>query len=369
MKTCLRYVLILLCLISSGHSLASDKAGVLHALNDYLQGTRESDPVRIKNAFHPQAQLLLSHDTKPFWTVTAGQYARWFDRKSDKQRQGKVLSLKIDGDIAMARLKITVAPPYKAYIDHILLKQIAGKWQIVGKTATDQTIQYQNKKILFIASSASFHGDTELPAGTSFSELVYAYDTFIKAGYTVDFMSTRGGALSLAYVNTSVPIHKQYLYDPEFMYAIGHSLAPEQVDASQYHAVHYVGGSNAMYEVAEHPQIQAIAMAVYEQNNGIISAVCHGTAGIVNLKLKSGAYLVANKRVSGYPESFERQGAPYLKAFPFFIGERVKARGGEFLHGERNKPFVEIDGRLITGQNYLSSVAVAEAMIEVLDKR
>ncbi|WP_125780143.1 nuclear transport factor 2 family protein [Pseudoalteromonas rubra] len=367
MRICLKTILILFCLMHWGHAHA-DESGVIRALNDYLQGTQMADPARIQNAFHPQAQLLLSHNTKPFWAVTASQYSSWFAAKQAKQRRGKILSLKIDGDIATARLKIAVSAPYQAFIDHVLLKRIAGKWQIVSKTATQQSTQYKDKKILFIASSASFHGDSDLPAGTSFSELVYAYDTFIKAGYEVDFMSTRGGALSLSYINTSMPIHKHYLYDPEFMYAIGHSLTPEQVDASQYHAVHYVGGSNAMYEVAEHPQIQAIAMQVYEQNNGIISAVCHGTAGIVNLKLKSGEYLLANKRVSGYPESFERQDAAYFKEFPFLIGEQVRARGGMFLHGERNTAFVEVDGRLITGQNYLSSVAVAQAMIAVLEK-
>ncbi|TMP39101.1 nuclear transport factor 2 family protein [Pseudoalteromonas rubra] len=369
MKTLLRHLLILLCLLFCGFSLADDEAGVLRALNDYLKGTEMGQPAQIKNAFHPQAQLLLSHDTKPFWTVSMEQYSSWFKPLNNRNRRGKILSVKIDGDIAMARLKITVAPPYQAYIDHVLLKQIAGKWQIVSKTATDQSAQYKNEKILFIASSASFHGDSDLPAGTSFSELVYAYDTFIKAGYEVDFMSTRGGALSLAYVNTSIPIHKRYLYDPEFMYAIGNSFAPEEVIASEYQAVHYLGGSNAMYEVAEHPGVQAIAMTVYEQNNGIVSSVCHGTAGIVNLKLSNGEYLVANRRVSGYPDSFERAGAEYLKEFPFMIGERIETRGGDFRYGERNKPFVEIDGRLITGQNYLSSVAVAEAMIEVLEKR
>ncbi|MCG7535979.1 nuclear transport factor 2 family protein [Pseudoalteromonas sp. OOF1S-7] len=367
MKTYLKAILILLCLMHWGDSQANE-TGVIRALNDYLQGTQMGDPARIQNAFHPQAQLLLSHDKKPFWTVTASQYSSWFGRQTDKQRRGKILSLKIDGDIATARLKIAVSPPYQAFIDHVLLKRIAGIWQIVSKTATQQSTQYKDKKILFIASSASFHGDSDLPAGTSFSELVYAYDTFIKAGYEVDFMSTRGGPLSLSYINTSMPIHKHYLYDPEFMYAIGHSLTPEQVDASQYLAVHYVGGSNAMYEVAEHPQIQSIAMQVYEQNNGIISAVCHGTAGIVNLKLNSGEYLVANKRVSGYPESFERQDAAYFKEFPFLIGQQVKAHGGVFSHGERNTSFVEVDGRLITGQNYLSSVAVAQAMIAVLEK-
>lgn len=54
--------------------------------------------------------------------------------------------------------------------------------------------------------------------------------------------------------------------------------------------------------LAEQLVLQDIAMQVYERNGGVVSAVCHGTAGIANLKLANGQHLVPGKCISGYPE-------------------------------------------------------------------
>lgn len=353
----------------------ADNLAVKQVIQNYLDGTSNADPTLIKSAFHPQAQLLLNHSKKPFWQVSASEYASWFSNKS-KSRTGHLLSLKADGDTAVARAKITTDKPVKQYIDQFLLKRFDDKWLIVSKTAS-QIETEKNKKqfkfaagkrVLFIASSADFHGNSKLATGTSFSELVHAYDVFIKAGYQVDFVTPKGGQLPLAYINTSDPMHRKYIYDRDFMYALANTAKPEQIDASQYLAVHYVGGGNAMYQVAENKALQEISMLVYEQNQGIVSSVCHGTAGIVNLKLSNGEYLVSGKTISGYPIAFERTDAAYYQEFPFEIETLIKQRGGAFKYGERNQSYVEVDGRIITGTNFQSSKAVAEAMVNALNK-
>jgi putative intracellular protease/amidase len=130
--------------------------------------------------------------------------------------------------------------------------------------------------------------------------------------------------------------------------------------------VHYVGGSNAMYGVADNADISRLVMEIYEQHQGIISAVCHGTAGIVHLKTKDGKYLVDGKRISGLPEDYEIKTADYFKQFPFLIKQTVLDRNGTFHFGKKDEPYIEVDGRIITGQNYQSSVLVAEAIIKQL---
>lgn len=106
-------------------------------------------------------------------------------------------------------------------------------------------------------------------------------------------------------------------------------------------------------------------MHVYERNGGVVSAACHGTAGLVHLKRSDGKYLIGGKRVSGYPEEFERQDAAYFKEFPFLIRKTVESRGGTFLPSARDKGYVVIDGRLVTGQNYLSAKQVAETVVDI----
>lgn len=220
-------------------------------------------------------------------------------------------------------------------------------------------------RILFILASSKVHGTSTIPASISFGEVVHAWDVFQAAGYAVDFVSPDGGDLPIldAYVGEEVAAR---LDDDRIMAGLRHTLTPAQVDPARYRAVYYVGGSNAMYGVAGHPVLQAIAMHVYERDGGVISAVCHGTAGIVDLRLASGQYLVAGRRISGYPEEHEQQDAAYFRQFPFLIRRTVQARGGVFNAIDSNDPYIEIDGRLVTGQNYASAAPVAEAVVELL---
>lgn len=231
--------------------------------------------------------------------------------------------------------------------------------------AMGQPASGQQNRILFIIASAKVHGTSTLPASVSFGEVVHAWDVFHAAGYAVDFVSPDGGAVPILddYVSDDVA-HR--LDDARIMRGLRGTVTPAQIDPTQYRAVYYVGGSNAMYGVAENVALQRIAMQVYEGNGGVISAVCHGTAGIVNLQLAGGQYLVSGKRISGYPEEHERQDAPYFNQFPFLIRQTVVSRGGAFRTVESDDPHVEVDGRLVTGQNYASATPVAQAVVEAL---
>ncbi len=354
--------------IFSAYGQSHDKA-IRVALNDYLNGSSYNQAAQIKRAFHPKAHLLLAKADVPFWQVPVDEYASWFTKAQAGKfngRIGEVLAIDYVGDIATAKAEILIPKKGLRYVDLFLLKNIDNKWQIISKTATSETSNHHGKRILFILSNAHFHGNLSKPAGASFSEIVNAFDTFKAAGYTVDFVSPEGGAVPLAYINTSEPLHKKYIYDQDFMYALANTHKPEDIEPAKYRAVHYVGGSSAMYGVADNKQIQQISMEIYEQHKGIISSVCHGTAGIAHLKTKNGQYLVAGKRISGYPDEYENKEAAYFKQFPFWIQKTIEDRGGDFRFSARNKVHVEVDGRVITGQNYLSSAAVAEKIIKQL---
>ena len=234
-----------------------------------------------------------------------------------------------------------------------------------ASAAATQPAAGSQDRILFILASSKVHGASTLPASISFGEVVHAWDVFDAAGYAVDMVSPDGGAVPILddYVSAEVAPR---LHDARIMQGLRNTASPAQIDPSRYRAVYYVGGSNAMYGVPEHPLLQRIALQVYQDNGGVISAVCHGTAGIVNLRLASGRYLVAGKRVSGFPEQHEQQDAAYFKQFPFLIGQTVRARGGAFHAVDSEQPHIQVDGRLVTGQNYASAAPVAEAVVAVL---
>ncbi|MBC2843570.1 nuclear transport factor 2 family protein [Winogradskyella flava] len=353
---------------SPSYSTSSSNPLIERTLQNYMEGSSYNKLDMLESAFTDNATLYLTNKDGLFKLYTPKEYTGFFknaDRDEFNGRYAKILEIEQVKDIATAKVEITGPAREWVYIDLFLLKKFEGDWKIISKTATRLDDPKQNS-VLFILSNAHFYGDTKISTGNSFSEIVNAYDVFKNAGYSVDFLSPKGGAVPLAYINTSDDMSKKYLYDTAFMNALKNTKSPSEINASKYKAVQYIGGGSAMFGVPENKEIQKIAMDVYEKHNGIISSVCHGTAGIVNLKTKDGKYLVDGKRVSGYPDDYENKSEPYFKTFPFLIKKTIEERGGSFRFSERGKFTLEVDGRLVTGQNFQSSKPVSLKILELI---
>ena len=341
-------------------------------LFNYIKGTSYNETQLIEKAFYPEANLYLTKNENELWTLPISTYIGWYQNSIPGKfngRTGNILSLTHFQNIAMAKVEVLIPEKNDRYVDMILLKKIENEWKIISKSADSEKSNANSHRILFIVSNAHYYGDSDLPTGNSYSEIINAYDTFKKAGYTVDFVSPAGGSIPLAYINTTDSLQKEYLYDADFMYALKTTKKPQQINPQDYQAVHYIGGGSAMFDVPQNESIQKIVMTIYEEQNGIISSVCHGTAGIVHLKTKDGKFLIAGKTVNGYPDAFEKKDAEYFRQFPFLITKTIEEHGGNFKFSPRNSVHVEVDGNLITGQNYLSSKAVALKIIENLENR
>ena len=353
--------------IASSYSTSSSNALIEKTLQNYMEGSSYNKLEILESAFTDNATLYLTNKDGLFKLYTPKEYTGFFknaDKGKFNGRYAKILEIQQIKDIATAKVEIAGPERKWVYIDLFLLKKLEDGWKIISKTATRVDDSKRNS-VLFILSNAHFYGDTKISTGNSFSEIVNAYDVFKNAGYIVDFVSPKGGAVPLAYINTSDDMSN--LYDTNFMNALKNTKSPSEIDASKYKAVQYIGGGGAMFGVPENKEIQKIAMDVYEKHNGIISSVCHGTAGIVNLKTKDGKYLVDGKRVGGYPDDYENKSAPYFKTFPFLIKKTIEERGGSFRFSERGRFTLEVDGRLVTGQNFQSSKPVSLKIIELIE--
>jgi putative intracellular protease/amidase len=51
---------------------------------------------------------------------------------------------------------------------------------------------------------------------------------------------------------------------------------------------------------------------------------------------------------------------------PFLLEDRLKERGGEYSKGDNWAPYVQVDGKLVTGQNPASSGLVAKELLKLL---
>lgn len=228
-----------------------------------------------------------------------------------------------------------------------------------------KTIHAQNK-ILFVTSNQDFYGNTKIPASNHFEEIVIPYDIFIKAGYQIDFISPKGGAIPIGYLNSSDILQKKYLYDNFFMDKLEHTKKPTEIVVENYSAIFYSGGGAAMFGVAEDKNIQKIARTIYNIN-GVVSTICHGTAGIAYLKDENGKSLYDGKKITGYPDKFESIQMEYYKAFPFSINKAIKKNDGNFVYSDKGGDgFYIVDGRFVTGQDPSSASKVANEVVKIL---
>jgi putative intracellular protease/amidase len=104
---------------------------------------------------------------------------------------------------------------------------------------------------------------------------------------------------------------------------------------------------------------------MWEQGR-VVSSVCHGYCGLLNITLSDGSLLVAGKRVTGFAWQ-EEVLARVDELVPYNAEDEMKKRGA---HYEKAKiPFVShtvTDGRLVTGQNPGSAKATAEKVVALL---
>ncbi|WP_298754127.1 nuclear transport factor 2 family protein [uncultured Psychroserpens sp.] len=363
---------VLYCSIGMLFAQSADEFAISKTLHDYINGSSFNQPEQIKMAFAKDATLYLTKGDGTSVLFSPETYSDLFKKNKPgtfAARIGNILKIEVYNDIATAKVEIIMPEPKLYFIDLFLLKKENNSWKIISKTVTRSPLESKGR-ILFIMSNAKTYGNSSIETGVSFSEIIYAYDTFIKNNYHVDFMTPNGGAIHLGrYYNAKDSLQRQYYTNNQFMTRLTYTKSPDEINASSYNAVYYVGGGSAMYQVPENKQIQNISMAIYEQN-GIVSAVCHGTAGIVNLKTSDGDYLVENRKVNGYPDILEKKEKAYYKEFPFSIEEKIKQHGGDFKFSKTGWDSYYIsDDRLITGQDPSSSTKVAEEVIARLEKQ
>ncbi len=220
------------------------------------------------------------------------------------------------------------------------------------------------KKILFVVTSHSQKGNTGQNTGYYLSEVAHPWKVLTDAGYEIDFVSPLGGNPPVDGFDLKDVVNKEFWENEYYHNKITNSMKPSQVNASDYAAIYYAGGHGAMWDLPGNVEIAEIAAKIYE-NNGIVSAVCHGPAGLVNIKLSDGSFLIAGKKVNGFTNE-EETIVGLTDVVPFMLEDKMKERGGIF---EKSKPWqvhVVSDKRLITGQNPQSATGVGEAIKEAL---
>lgn len=232
---------------------------------------------------------------------------------------------------------------------------------------TQQAFAAQPKVLMVLSSNGEKDASEQLvKPGFEMDELSKAYLVFKQHGVDVTLTSPKGGHPIADNFNPDKPYNKRFMDDEHATTKLQNTLPISKVNATDYSAVFVVGGKGPMFDLADNHSLQTIIKTVYE-NNGHIGAVCHGPAALVNVKLSTGEWLVANKRISGF--TLEEEAAfskKWAKEFPFQLETKLKDQGALFVQDGLMLNQVSIDGRLITGQNPFSTTDTAKALVSAL---
>ncbi|MEQ8315817.1 MAG: type 1 glutamine amidotransferase domain-containing protein [Phycisphaerales bacterium] len=219
--------------------------------------------------------------------------------------------------------------------------------------------------VLLVLTNHGDMGDTGEPTGFFLAEAAHPWHVFNEAGWIVVLASPEGG---------DAPIDPRSVTDPDeegqdFLDRFARDgVVPgtarlTSMKASAFEAIFFAGGHGTMWDFPEGPGVQETAEGVY-RSGGVVAAVCHGPAALVNLRARGGDPLVAGRRVTGFTND-EEAAVELVDAMPFLLETRLRELGAEFVGAGNFEENVVVDGRLVTGQNPASARGAAEAVVRV----
>jgi putative intracellular protease/amidase len=212
-------------------------------------------------------------------------------------------------------------------------------------------------------TSADRIGPGGRPTGGYASELADAWQVLSQRGHRVDLVSVRGGRPPLEAVNEQDPTQRAFFADPRMAAQLAHTATPAEVDPARVTVLFLAGGHGAALDFPHDRALATLVRAVYERG-GVIAAVCHGPAALVDVTLSDGAHLVAGRTVTCFSNAEERA-VGMTKVVPFLLADELAARAAAVSVGPSFIPHVVTDGRLVTGQNPASAAEVARRAAEL----
>lgn len=226
-----------------------------------------------------------------------------------------------------------------------------------------------DKRVLFVITSHDTLGDTGNPTGYHLAEVAQPYYVLAEAGFIIEFASPKGGQVPMDpnSRDTDDPVNKRFLEDEIVNNKLGGTLSADQIDPSRYAGIYFPGGHGTMWDLPENPSLAEVTRAVDAQG-GVVAAVCHGPAALLNVKTEDGRWLVEGKRVSVFTDEEERA-VELDQVVPFLLASAMTERGAIHEAGDNWQEQVSVDDRLVTGQNPASARAVGEHIRDLVEAR
>ena len=226
-------------------------------------------------------------------------------------------------------------------------------------------------KILIVLTSHDKLGDTGHKTGFWIEEFATPYYHFLDQGAEITLASPAGGQPPIDPTSdkpeNQTESTKRFKEDKELQEKLSKTLPLAEVSAKDFDAVFYPGGHGPLWDLAE-SKVSTQLIEDFYQSGKPISFVCHAPGALKHAKDANGAYLVKDKKVTGFTNSEEAL-AGLTDVVPFLVEDMLKENGAEYSKAGDFQEYALEDGLLITGQNPASSEKVAELLLNQLKSK
>jgi putative intracellular protease/amidase len=202
------------------------------------------------------------------------------------------------------------------------------------------------------------------PTGVWLEEFAVPYHQFKENGFIISVASPQGGKAPID--PRSKPTPEQKSAWTEAIDALENTIPLDSIDPEKYVAVFIPGGHGTMFDFPKSKDMHRILRGFVEQDK-VIAAMCHGPASLVGVTLSDGTPLVSGKTITSFTNEEETE-VGFTNKMPFLLESRLRELGANFVKKTNWSDNVQIDGKLITGQNPQSSKSAALAVIHTLNK-
>ena len=127
--------LLLILLSQLSISAQSDLESIKLTLTDYIEGTANGEPDRLRSAFHPDFNLyFVKNDSLTIWSGKG--YVDRIKVGQKSNRIGRIISIDHENDAASAKVEILMPNSKRIYTDYFLLLKLDNDWKIIHKSFT-----------------------------------------------------------------------------------------------------------------------------------------------------------------------------------------------------------------------------------------
>ncbi len=226
-------------------------------------------------------------------------------------------------------------------------------------------------KVLLVLSSHDRLGDTGEKTGYWYEEMAAPYYRLRDAGVEVVLASPKGGQPPMDPMSDEPDYQTDATHrfdgDAEAKQALANTVRLDSVTQDDFDAIFYAGGHGPLFDLAEDSVSIELIQRFWAAGKPVTST-CHGPAVFRHVVDETGAPLVQGKAVTGFTNS-EEDAVHRTADVPFLLEDELKRLGGRYSKVGDFEPYVQQDGRLITGQNPNSAGGVADALLRLLQPR